>query len=147
MPQRPDEALEGALIGKPGMGVEELQLAGAVRIREHRKHQGKPVMESRLKIAFMVTVATSPLLGAFTYIEHCGASELARCQALPEPDEAPGSDNNMRLRGPQMANGTLTPNALGRITSLSGALPPQAFNGRAWEFSTKETESWKIKSP
>jgi hypothetical protein len=32
------EALEHPLIGKPGMGVEELQLAGGVRMHEHRQH-------------------------------------------------------------------------------------------------------------
>jgi hypothetical protein len=37
-PQWGDEALERLLVGKPGMRVEELQLAGVVRIREHRQH-------------------------------------------------------------------------------------------------------------
>src|SRR5262249_57394706 len=34
VPQRADEALERAFVGKPGMGVEELQLAGVVRIHQ-----------------------------------------------------------------------------------------------------------------
>jgi hypothetical protein len=38
VPQRGNEALECALVSKPGLGVEELQLAGAVRIHEHRQH-------------------------------------------------------------------------------------------------------------
>jgi hypothetical protein len=33
-----NEALEPALVGQAGMRVEELQLAGAVGIREHRQH-------------------------------------------------------------------------------------------------------------
>jgi hypothetical protein len=33
-----DEALERPLAGKPGMGVEELQLAGVLRMHEHRQH-------------------------------------------------------------------------------------------------------------
>ena len=37
-PQRGDEALERPLLGKPGMGVEERQLAAVVRIHEHRQH-------------------------------------------------------------------------------------------------------------
>ena len=37
-PQRGDEALERGLVGEPGMRVEERQLAGVVRIREHRQH-------------------------------------------------------------------------------------------------------------
>src|SRR5271157_2198844 len=37
-PQWGDEALEGLLVGEPGMRVEELQLAGVVRIGEHRQH-------------------------------------------------------------------------------------------------------------
>src|SRR5712692_5758806 len=37
-PQRGDEALERSLVGKPGMGVEELQLASVVRMHEHRQH-------------------------------------------------------------------------------------------------------------
>ena len=37
-PQRGDEALERPLVGKPGMRVEERQLAGVVRIHEHRQH-------------------------------------------------------------------------------------------------------------
>src|SRR5262245_37611570 len=36
VPQRAEEALERALVGKTGMGVEELQLAGVVRIHKHR---------------------------------------------------------------------------------------------------------------
>ena len=38
VPQRADEALERALVSKPGMGVKERQLAGAVRLHEHRQH-------------------------------------------------------------------------------------------------------------
>jgi hypothetical protein len=38
VPQRADEALERALVSKPGMGVEERQLAGAMRLHEHRQH-------------------------------------------------------------------------------------------------------------
>jgi hypothetical protein len=38
VPQRADEALEPALVGEPGMRVEELQLAGAVCVRKHRQH-------------------------------------------------------------------------------------------------------------
>src|SRR5579864_6068719 len=38
VPQWGDEALERALVGKPGMRVEELQLAGVVRVHEHRQH-------------------------------------------------------------------------------------------------------------
>src|SRR6516164_523139 len=34
-PQRGDEALEGCLIGKSGMGVEELQLAGIMCLHQH----------------------------------------------------------------------------------------------------------------
>src|SRR5262252_9666432 len=37
-PQRGDEALEHSLVGKSGMGVEELQLAGVMRLHEHRQH-------------------------------------------------------------------------------------------------------------
>src|SRR5260370_4280087 len=37
-PQRGDEALERSLVCKPGMGVEELQLASVVRMHEHRQH-------------------------------------------------------------------------------------------------------------
>ncbi|MBV8920630.1 MAG: phage integrase N-terminal SAM-like domain-containing protein [Bradyrhizobium sp.] len=37
-PQRGDEALERSLVGKPGMGVEERQLVGVVRLHEHRQH-------------------------------------------------------------------------------------------------------------
>ena len=37
-PQRGDEVLERPLLGKPGMRVEELQLAAVVRIHEHRQH-------------------------------------------------------------------------------------------------------------
>ena len=37
-PQWGDEALERLLVGEPGMGVEEPQLAGVVRIGEHRQH-------------------------------------------------------------------------------------------------------------
>src|SRR5215475_13180111 len=37
-PQRGDEALECSLIGKSGMGVEELQRAGVMRLHEHRQH-------------------------------------------------------------------------------------------------------------
>ena len=37
-PQRGDEALERSLIGKSGMGVEELQRAGVMRLHEHRQH-------------------------------------------------------------------------------------------------------------
>ena len=37
-PQRGDEALERPLLGKPGMGVEERQLAAVVRVHEHRQH-------------------------------------------------------------------------------------------------------------
>src|SRR5215472_13066618 len=37
-PQRGDEALERCLVGKSGMGVEELQLAGVMRLHEHRQH-------------------------------------------------------------------------------------------------------------
>ena len=35
-PQRGDEALERGLVGEPGMRVEERQLAGVMRIGEHR---------------------------------------------------------------------------------------------------------------
>src|SRR3974390_2948616 len=37
-PQWGDEALERRLVGQAGMGVEERQLAGVVRIRVHRQH-------------------------------------------------------------------------------------------------------------
>ncbi len=37
-PQRGDETLERLLVGEPGMGIEELQLVGVVRIHEHRQH-------------------------------------------------------------------------------------------------------------
>src|SRR5208337_2741975 len=37
-PQWGDEALERVLVGEPGMRVEERQLAGVVRIGEHRQH-------------------------------------------------------------------------------------------------------------
>ena len=37
-PQRGDEVLERPLLGKPGMRVEELQLAAVVRLHEHRQH-------------------------------------------------------------------------------------------------------------
>src|SRR6202030_837854 len=37
-PQRGNEALERSLVGESGVGVEELQLAGVVRIHEHRQH-------------------------------------------------------------------------------------------------------------
>src|SRR5215813_13837334 len=37
-PQWGDEALERSLVGEPGMGVEELQLAGGMRMHEHRQH-------------------------------------------------------------------------------------------------------------
>src|SRR5215469_16330259 len=37
-PQRGDEALERSLVGKSGMGVEELQRAGVMRLHEHRQH-------------------------------------------------------------------------------------------------------------
>ncbi len=37
-PQRGEEALERGLVGEPGMRVEERQLAGVVRIREHGQH-------------------------------------------------------------------------------------------------------------
>jgi hypothetical protein len=36
--QRGDETLERALVGKPGMRIEDLQLAGSVGIHEHRQH-------------------------------------------------------------------------------------------------------------
>jgi hypothetical protein len=36
--RRSDEALERPLVGESGMGVEELQLAGVVRMHEHRQH-------------------------------------------------------------------------------------------------------------
>jgi hypothetical protein len=38
VPQWGDEALERALVGKPGMRVEEPQLAGVVRSHEHCQH-------------------------------------------------------------------------------------------------------------
>jgi hypothetical protein len=38
VPQRADEALERAVVSKTGKRVEEPQLAGAVRIHEHRQH-------------------------------------------------------------------------------------------------------------
>ena len=37
-PQRGDEALERPLLGKPGMRVEERQVAAVVRVHEHRQH-------------------------------------------------------------------------------------------------------------
>ena len=37
-PQRGDEALERPLVGEPGMGVEERQLVGVVRLHEHGQH-------------------------------------------------------------------------------------------------------------
>jgi hypothetical protein len=37
-PQRADEALERPFVGQPGMRVEELQLAGVMRMHEHRQH-------------------------------------------------------------------------------------------------------------
>ena len=37
-PQRGNEPLERSLVGEFGVGVEELQLAGVVRINEHRQH-------------------------------------------------------------------------------------------------------------
>src|SRR5215831_9361548 len=37
-PQRGDEALERSLVGKSGVGVEELQRAGVMRLHEHRQH-------------------------------------------------------------------------------------------------------------
>src|SRR5215475_16086465 len=37
-PQRGDEALKRPLVGESGMGVEKLQLTGAVRMHEHRQH-------------------------------------------------------------------------------------------------------------
>src|SRR5271157_3050147 len=36
-PQRGNEPLERSLVGESGVGVEELQLAGVVRINEHRQ--------------------------------------------------------------------------------------------------------------
>jgi hypothetical protein len=38
VPQRSDEAFERALVGEPGMGVEEVQLTGVVCLHQHRQH-------------------------------------------------------------------------------------------------------------
>ena len=59
-PQWGDEALERLLVGEPGMRVEELQLAGVVRIREHRQH-GKDAKDDRT-VASRVVPAKSRAL-------------------------------------------------------------------------------------
>jgi hypothetical protein len=82
-----DEALERGLVGEPGMGVEELQLAGVMRMHEHRQHlaleQARQHVDMHEEVGTLTGVIRDQRMPARGVLAACDvAAERRRATAL-----------------------------------------------------------------